>query len=372
MNYVIATSRPWNECLARRLEEKTGHAFHLITRTEELTPKALETIAPRYVFFPHWSSLIPQAIHSAHECVIFHMTDLPYGRGGSPLQNLIQRGHHETQLTALRCVAALDAGPIYLKRPLCLEGSASEIFLRAAAVIEEMIDTIIREEPAPQPQQGEAVIFRRRQPEDSDLSQASIHNLNDFFDFIRMLDADGYPRAFMDLHGHRLELSRVQLEQDRLVGTFVIYRQCAIPDKTSGGGMIKGVLDRCYPRPPRDVFERMVALYRPGDPLYTLEHDGHTVGMVYCARHSKGGHLENLAIDPDYRGLGLADWLVETLVQDNPGVISLTTRIPAYFERLGFRAVEPLTDQSVFMIASRSPTRTASTHLETAPGNLES
>ena len=135
--------------------------------------------------------------------------------------------------------------------------------------------------------------------------------------------------------------------------------------------MIKGLLDRCYPRPPRDVFERMVALYRPGDPLYTLEHDGQTVGMVYCARHSKGGHLESLAIDPDYRGLGLADRLVETLVRDNPGVISLTTRIPAYFERLGFRAVEPLTDQSVFMVAYRSYARIASTHLETAPGNLE-
>lgn len=135
--------------------------------------------------------------------------------------------------------------------------------------------------------------------------------------------------------------------------------------------MIKGLLDRCYPRPPRDVFARMVALYRPSDPLYTLEHDGHTVGMVYCARHSKGGHLESLAIDPDYRGLGLADRLVTTLVQDNPGVISLTTRIPAYFERLGFRAIEPLTDQSVFMIANRSSTRTASTHLETAPEYLE-
>ncbi|MEA1052755.1 GNAT family N-acetyltransferase [Lamprobacter modestohalophilus] len=117
--------------------------------------------------------------------------------------------------------------------------------------------------------------------------------------------------------------------------------------------MIKRLLDRCYPKPPRDVFARMLALYRPGDPLYTLEHEGCVVGMVYCARHSKGGHLESLAVDPEYRGQGLADWLVKTLVQDNPGVISLTTRIPAYFERLGFRPFETLPDQSVFMVASR-------------------
>lgn len=235
MDYVIATSRPWNEILAQRLAEKTGHTFHLITRKEELTRERLAAIQPRYVFFPHWSYLISEAIHDAFECVIFHMTDLPYGRGGSPLQNLIQRGHHETQISALRCVREMDAGPIYLKRPLCLEGAASEIFLRAAGVIEAMIETLVREEPEPQPQDGEPTWFARRTPAESDLAQAPIQDLNDFFDFIRMLDAEGYPRAFLDLHGHRVEFSRVQMEADRLVGTFVIYRQHEIPHKRGGG-----------------------------------------------------------------------------------------------------------------------------------------
>lgn len=369
MDYVLATSRPWNEVMAQRLAEKTGHTFHLINRKEDLTPERLAAIAPRFVFFPHWSHIIPEAMHTAHECVVFHMTDLPYGRGGSPLQNLIQRGHRETQLTALRCVAELDAGPVYLKRPLCLEGAASEIFLRAAGTIEEMIETIIRELPEPEPQHGEPVTFRRRTPEESDLRPAPIQDLNDFFDFIRMLDAEGYPRAFVELHGHRMELSRVQLEQDQLVGTFVIHRQHVIPDKNGGG--IKKLLDRCYPKPPRDVFDRMLAFYRPGDPLYTVEYDERTVGMVYCARHSKGGHLESLAVDPDYRGLGLADRLVEALMRDNPEVITLTTRIPAYFERFEFKAVMQLTDQSVFM-AARSPASTVtSTNTETASGNQE-
>lgn len=119
------------------------------------------------------------------------------------------------------------------------------------------------------------------------------------------------------------------------------------------------LLDRCYPKPPRDVFERMLALYKPSDPLYTVEHEGRTVGMVYCARHSKGGHLENLAVDPDCRGLGLADRLVETLIRDNPEVITLTTRLPKYFERFGFTAAEHLEDESVFMIGSHLAARFA-------------
>lgn len=120
------------------------------------------------------------------------------------------------------------------------------------------------------------------------------------------------------------------------------------PKKTGGG--IKVLLDRCYPKPPRDVFQRMLALYKPSDPLYTLEHDGHIIGMVYCARHSKGGHLESLAIDPEYRGLGLANRLVETLIQDNPGAITLTTRIPEFFARHDFRDVQMMPDGSLFMV----------------------
>jgi methionyl-tRNA formyltransferase len=221
--------------MAERLVERTGYRFHLVNDPESLTEAYLEQIQPRYVFFPHWSSIIPPAIHKNYECVIFHMTDLPYGRGGSPLQNLIERGNSSTQISALRCVAALDAGPLYLKRPLSLEGAASEIFLRAAGVIEEMIETILRDQPAPAPQQGEPVTFRRRQPEESNLANASVATLNDFFDFIRMLDAEGYPRAFLDVKGHRIELSRVQKESDKLVGTFTIYRQDYLPDDEQGG-----------------------------------------------------------------------------------------------------------------------------------------
>ena len=235
MNYVLATSRPWNEVLAKRLEQKTGHKFYLITSKSELTHERLQEFSPRYVFFPHWSYRIPQEIHDAYECVIFHMTDLPYGRGGSPLQNLIQRGHAETKISALRCVAEVDAGPIYMKRPLSLEGAASEIFLRAAGEIEYMIEAIVRNEPAPEPQRGDVVTFERRKPAESNLADARMADLNDFFDFIRMLDSDGYPKAFIELHGHRIELSEVHAGDGELMGTFKLYRQTVLPDSAGGG-----------------------------------------------------------------------------------------------------------------------------------------
>ena len=42
------------------------------------------------------------------------MTDLPYGRGGSPSKSII-RGLKTTKITAFKCVAEIDAGPVYLK-----------------------------------------------------------------------------------------------------------------------------------------------------------------------------------------------------------------------------------------------------------------
>ena len=123
------------------------------------------------------------------------MTDVPYGRGGSPLQNLISRGHRETVLTALKMTPELDAGPVYLKRPLSLDGKAEQIFRHAAEICIEMIKEIVREEPVPTPQTGDPVYFARRKPEQSALPRSG--NLQEIFDHIRMLDAPGYPHAFM-------------------------------------------------------------------------------------------------------------------------------------------------------------------------------
>ncbi|MCF7996567.1 MAG: hypothetical protein K9L88_17285 [Chromatiaceae bacterium] len=47
MPFALATSRPWNEIMIRRLTEHTGQPFHLITRKEDLTPERLREIAPR-------------------------------------------------------------------------------------------------------------------------------------------------------------------------------------------------------------------------------------------------------------------------------------------------------------------------------------
>lgn len=212
--FALASNRPWNRALCQRLGRRTGQQFQLIDTPDALQAGRLATDHIQTIFFPHWSYKIPSTIYEAFECVIFHMTDLPYGRGGSPLQNLIVRGHEDTMITALRCVEAMDAGPVYLKRPLNLNGNAEEIFLRADRVIESMIVTLIEDGPQPVPQQGEPTLFKRRRPEEGDWSDAE--DLDAVFDHIRMLDAAGYPPAFLDVGPFRLEFSRAARRTDAL------------------------------------------------------------------------------------------------------------------------------------------------------------
>ena len=184
--------------------------------------KILE-FSPRYIFFPHWSWIIPKEIYEKFECVIFHMTDLPYGRGGSPLQNLIVRGHKETQLCALRCVKILDAGPVYMKLPLPLLGSAEEILQQAAQLTEIMIKKIIVEQPQPVDQTGNPLEFQRRLPKDGNL--AELTELEKVYDFIRMLDADGYPPAFIESNQFRFEFTRATLNSEDVVAEVKITRR---------------------------------------------------------------------------------------------------------------------------------------------------
>ncbi len=212
MNYVVASSREWHREGFEELR-RLGGAWAWADTPEALTD-AVSRLQPHYVFFLHWNWKVPQEIWSRFECVCFHMTDVPYGRGGSPLQNLIAAGHEETMLSALRMVEALDAGPVYAKRPLSLQGRAEDIYITAGRLSFDIIRWIIDTRPQPQPQEGEAIVFSRRRPEQSKLPATT--ELKDLYDHIRMLDAPGYPLAFIDHGNVRVEFSRAELQDGEI------------------------------------------------------------------------------------------------------------------------------------------------------------
>jgi methionyl-tRNA formyltransferase len=189
--------------------------IEIISDKDELNHEFLDSFNPDWIFFPHWSYIIPKCIYSKFKCVVFHMTDLPFGRGGSPLQNLIVRGITDTKMSAIRVGEGIDTGDIYLKSNLSLLGRAEDIYRRAARLTVKMIHEIIEENPQPYIQRGKVTSFSRRKPHESEIKK--IESIDELYDFIRMLDAPGYPKAFIEINNFRFEFSRATLHNDNSI-----------------------------------------------------------------------------------------------------------------------------------------------------------
>lgn len=83
-----------------------------------------------------------------------------------------------------------------------------------------MIDEIIQDKLIPYKQDGEVVKFNRRKPYESNLED--ILDLKTVYDYIRMLDADGYPSAFLENEKLKYEFINVKEEDDYLIANVKI------------------------------------------------------------------------------------------------------------------------------------------------------
>lgn len=228
-NIVIGTTKSWNFSAAVDLmfDLKPKYKVHVF-QDEHLFNAITPGLNPLWVFLPHWNWIVPKEIWEIFRCVAFHIADLPNGRGGSPVQNLIVRKIYDTQLTAFRINEIIDGGDVYMKRPLSLkDGTVEDILRRASDIIfKEMIPCIIETDIALIPQKGETILsFSRRTPCQSDLNMAG-DTIEDIYDYIRMLDGEGYPRAFLNFgekgSPRKILLSGAKLSDGKLTGAFEI------------------------------------------------------------------------------------------------------------------------------------------------------
>ena len=218
--YVLLSNKDWHFSLFEKLKSYyCDDEWIFINNKENFNEQFLTEFLPTKIFIPHWSKIIPKTIYENFECVLFHMTDLPYGRGGSPLQNLIVEGHKSTKISALKVSKGIDEGPIYLKHDLSLHGTAKDIFLRSSDIIYEMIINITNNSLIPKKQKGKPTLFKRRKPQQGDISK--LNNLSKVFDYIRMLDCDGYPNAFIEFNKIKIEFKNVKKKDNTTLEAYV-------------------------------------------------------------------------------------------------------------------------------------------------------
>ncbi|MCC3669561.1 formyltransferase family protein [Terrisporobacter mayombei] len=225
MDILIVTTKEWNKSNANIYKSQNPqYNIEIITENNDFTLENIKKFNPDMIFFPHWSWLIPKEIYEAYECIVFHMTDLPYGRGGSPLQNLISRNIKHTKISALRVDGGIDTGDIYLKEPLDLYGSAEEIFVRAShTIFNTMIPRILNNRSTPIPQEGTIETFQRFSQKDNELKPE--FDLNKIYNYIRMVDGEGYPNAFIKFGDYKIKFSNANLKYNKIVATVEVVKE---------------------------------------------------------------------------------------------------------------------------------------------------
>ncbi len=218
--YLIVSKKKWNINNFQKLPKN-------ITFSNKINLSILNKKKPKIIFFIHWSKFIPSKIYKKFLCIQFHSSDLPKYRGGSPIQNQIIRGVKKTKISAFKISDKIDSGPICLQRKINLSGSAQQIYENLEKKCLLMIFYLINKKKILfKKQKGGSSYFKRRKPEQSNLNKQKGLNISKILDFINMLDAKDYPKAYIDLKNFRISLSKAKVyNKKEIQGEFRINKK---------------------------------------------------------------------------------------------------------------------------------------------------
>jgi methionyl-tRNA formyltransferase len=224
VNIIIATSKKYNINDAMDFINYNENNCKLVFYKNNLQIQ-IQKFKPDIIFFVHWSYIIPFEIYNNYKCIVFHTADLPFGRGGSPIQNNIANGIYKTKISAIKVEKEIDSGDIYLKEDIELNGSLKEILKRISKIIFNiMIPKIIDGNYVLKKQVGKPSYFSRRKKEDGEIKE--YFDINKIYDYIRMLDSgdDEYPRAYINFGDYQFNFSNANFKDKKIIATIEIKK----------------------------------------------------------------------------------------------------------------------------------------------------
>lgn len=193
--------------------------FSIIITSKEDYDNTINTLPDDldFIVFLGWSWIIPKEITDKYLCIGVHPSDLPDFRGGSSLQHQILAGITTTKATLFTLSEKIDAGDIWLKEDLSLEGdSMEEVFDNLTTTSIRLLNEFIFKYPDIRPQKQEGgTFYKRRKPHESRVNRDAFHfgSLERLYNSIRCL-TDPYPNAYIeDDDGNRLYFTGVRYEK---------------------------------------------------------------------------------------------------------------------------------------------------------------
>ena len=130
--------------------------------------------------------------------LVIHASDLPKGRGWSPMAWEVLEGADRITVSLLKAEDGVDSGDIWEKRSFELDGTEllEELNAKLFDVELQLMDWALGncDQTVPEPQIGDPFTWPRRLPTDSKIDPE--RPLTESFDTIRIADPDRFPAYF--------------------------------------------------------------------------------------------------------------------------------------------------------------------------------
>jgi hypothetical protein len=182
---------------------KSGHSVSHVHEEEDLS-------SADFCFYLSFSKVVSEStLNMFRHNVVVHSSDLPEGRGWSPLTWQILEGKNEIPTVLFEASKKVDSGKIYLKQAIRFEGHELIDEMRDAQG--KLIVTMVKNFVDGYPeilvrgieQNGKGSYYPRRRPVDSKVDPNS--SLMQIFLQLRVADSESYP-VFFELNDHKYEL----------------------------------------------------------------------------------------------------------------------------------------------------------------------
>jgi methionyl-tRNA formyltransferase len=149
----------------------------------------------------------PNILNKSKLNLVIHESDLPRGRGWSPLSWQVIEGKNRIPITLFEAREALDSGPIFLKDYIELDGTELlfDIKMKQGLMTIELVCKFLERWPdlVPIEQTCNSTSYPKRSIEDDKIN---VHKtIAENFDHLRIVDNEKYP-AWFEFRGKKYKI----------------------------------------------------------------------------------------------------------------------------------------------------------------------
>ncbi len=190
---------PYSKQLVSEISKKFGIEASLLYNHHEVEKGDL-------LFLLACENIFTKLNYNTHNLVI-HESDLPKGKGWSPLTWQVLEGENRIPITLFEAEKSIDSGEIYLQNYIELSGDELLIEIKHQQGL-KTIDLILefiknKTKISSYPQNGESTFYKKRTAKNSALN---IHkSIDEQFNLFRVVDNERYP-AYFEKNGYKYVL----------------------------------------------------------------------------------------------------------------------------------------------------------------------